>query len=161
MSDTDSTALAAQALLAAGHRAAADRGLWWLAHVQQSNGGLDAVGGIRPNANTTGLAGQAFAAAGWSAEPRGEEVPDQPPVGCSAPSAQRGALTYDSTGFAASTAVDATAQGILGLTDVSLAKLSAKGSAGGAPRLACSSWRRQAVRPCASHVRGGQPSRSA
>ena len=140
VSDTDSTALAAQALLAAGHRAAADRGLWWLAHVQQSNGGLDAAGGTRPNANTTGLAGQAFAAAGWfRPAARAKKFLTGLQVGCSAPSAQRGALTYDSTGFAASTAVDATAQGILGLADVSLAKLSAKGSGSGAPRLACSS----------------------
>ena len=97
-------------------------------------------GGIRPNANTTGLAGQAFAAAGWfRPAARAKKFLTSLQVGCSAPSAQRGALTYDSTGFAASTAVDATAQGILGLTDVSLAKLSAKGSASGAPRLACSS----------------------
>jgi hypothetical protein len=140
VSDTDSTALAAQALLAAGHRAAADRGLWWLAHVQQGNGGLDAVGGIRPNANTTGLAGQAFAAAGWfRPAARAVKFLTSLQTGCSAPPAERGALKYDSTGFAASTAVDATAQGILGLADVSLAKLSASGSASGARRLACSS----------------------
>ena len=140
VSDTDSTALDAEALLAAGHRAAADRGLWWLAHVQQGNGGLEAAGGTRPNANTTGLAGQAFAAAGWfRPAARAKKFLTSLQLGCSAPSAERGALTYDSTGFAASTAVDATAQGILGLADVSLAKLSAKGSASGAPRLACSS----------------------
>ena len=36
------------------------------------------------------------------------------------------------------TAVDATAQGILGLADISLAKLSARGASNAAPRLACS-----------------------
>jgi hypothetical protein len=139
VSDTDSTAMDAQALLAAGQRAAADRGLTWLAHVQKSNGGLDATGGTSPNANTTGLAGEAFAAAGWlHPAALAAKFLISLQLGCSAPSAERGALAYDSTGFAESTAIDATAQGILGLADISLAKLSAHGSSSGAPRLACS-----------------------
>jgi hypothetical protein len=138
VSDTDATALAAQALLAAGQRAAAVRGLNWLVSVQKRNGGLDAAGGTRPNANTTGLAGEAFAAAGWKYHPElAAKFLTSLQVGCSAPVAQRGALKYDSTGFAKSTAVDATAQGILGLADISLAKLSASGSSSGTPRLAC------------------------
>jgi hypothetical protein len=140
VSDTDATALAAQALLAAGQRAAAVRGLNWLVSVQKRNGGLDAAGGTRPNANTTGLAGEAFAAAGWKYHPElAAKFLTSLQVGCSAPVARRGALKYDSTGFAESTAVDATAQGILGLADISLAKLSARGSGNGTPRLACSS----------------------
>jgi hypothetical protein len=138
VSDTDSTALDAQALLAAGQRAAALRGIAWLARVQKSNGGLDATGGTLPNANTTGLAGEAFAAAGWKHQAAlAAKFLTSLQVGCSAPAAERGALKYDSTGFAQSTAVDATAQGILGLADISLAKLSARGSGNAAPRLAC------------------------
>jgi hypothetical protein len=138
VSDTDATALDAQALLAAGQRAAAVRGLNWLVSVQKRNGGLDAAGGTRPNANTTGLAGEAFAAAGWKYHPElAAKFLTSLQVGCSAPAAERGALKYDSTGFAEGTAVDATAQGILGLADISLAKLSAHGSGNAAPRLAC------------------------
>ena len=139
VSDTDSTAMDVQALLAAGQRAAAVRGLSWLASVQKPDGGLDATGGTSPNANTTGLAGEAFAAAGWNHQAAlAAKFLLSLQVGCSAPAAERGALAYDSAGFAESTAVDATAQGILGLADVSLAKLSALGSSSGAPRLACS-----------------------
>lgn len=139
VSDTDSTALDVQALLAANERKAAARGLSYLAHVQQANGGLDATGGTSPNANTTGLAGEAFAA---SADYKHQaslaaKFLTSLQVGCSGPSTERGALAYDATGFAKSTAVDATAQGILGLADISLAKLSARGSASGAPHLAC------------------------
>jgi hypothetical protein len=138
VSDTDATALAAQALLAVGQRAAAVRALNWLVSVQKRNGGLDAAGGTRPNANTTGLAGEAFAAAGWKYHPElAAKFLTSLQVGCSAPAAERGALKYDSSEFAQSTAVDATAQGILGLADISLAKLSASGSSSGAPRLAC------------------------
>jgi hypothetical protein len=72
VSDTDATAMDVEALLAANERLAAARGASYLAHVQKSNGGLDA-----------------------------------------------------------------TAQGILGLADISLSKLSARGSTSGAPHLAC------------------------
>ena len=137
-SDTDSTAMAVQALLASGHQAAAVRGVRWLARVQHANGGLDAVGGTVPNANTTGLAGEAFAAAGWhrqaAAAARFLASLQQ---GCSS-SSGRGAIAFDSTGFVRSTAIDATAQGILGLADVSMAKISSRGSAYGDPRLRCS-----------------------
>lgn len=140
VSDTDATALVAQALLAVGQRAAAVRGLNWLVSVQKRNGGLDAAGGTRPNANTTGLAGEAFADAGWKYHPElAAKFLTSLQVGCSASAAERGALKYDSTGFAKSTAVDATAQGILGLADISLAKLSARGSGNGTPHLACTS----------------------
>ncbi len=138
VSDPDSTALDVQALLAAGQRAAAIRGVAWLARAQKSSGGIDAAGGTRPNANTTGLAGEAFAAAGW---PHEEALAAKFLHGlqrtCSAPPAQRGALPYDSTGFAKKTAVDATAQGILGLADIGLAKLSASGSSIITPKLPC------------------------
>jgi hypothetical protein len=138
VSDTDATAMDVQALLAAGQRAAAERGLSWLERVQKRNGGFDAAGGTRPNANTTGLAGEAYAAAGWTYHAAlAEKFLISLQVGCSAPSAERGALAFDSTGFAKSTAADATAQGILGLADISLAKLSSRGSGGAVPLLAC------------------------
>jgi hypothetical protein len=137
-SDTDATAMDVQALLAAGQRSAALRGLKWLASVQQSNGGFDAAGATSPNANTTGLAGEAFAAAGQSHEAaRAAKFLTSLQVGCSAPSTERGALTYDKTGYNVTTAVDATAQGILGLADVSLAKLSSLGSSNTTMKLVC------------------------
>jgi hypothetical protein len=140
VSDTDATAMDVQALLAAGQHAAAERGLSWLASVQKRNGGFDAVGGTSPNANTTGLAGEAYAAAGWKWHAaQAEKFLISLQAGCSAPAAEQGALAYDSAGFAESTAVDATAQGILGLADISLANLSARGSGSGAPRLSCHS----------------------
>jgi hypothetical protein len=60
-------------------------------------------------------------------------------VGCSAKASERGAIAYDKTGFAESTAVDATAQGLLGVADVGLAKLSSRGGHKGAPTLGCAS----------------------
>jgi hypothetical protein len=139
VADTDSTAMDAQALLAAGRRAAALRGLKWLEHVQLANGGLDAAGSTTPNANTTGLAGEAFAAAGWHQRAAlAAKFLRSLQLGCSAKYSQRGAIAYNSAGFVESTAIDATAQGILGLADVSLAKISARGSGAGAPRLECS-----------------------
>jgi hypothetical protein len=139
VSDTDSTAIDVQALLATGQRAAANRGLTWLARVQHRNGGFDAVGAKEPNANTTGLAGEAFAAAGWSKRAAlARKFVLSLQVGCSAGhSAPLGAIAYDSAGFVRSSAIDATAQGILGLADISLAKLSSRGSAYGDPRLRC------------------------
>jgi hypothetical protein len=139
VSDTDSTAMDVQALLAANEQKAAARGLSYLADVQKPSGGLDATGATSPNANTTGLAGEAFAASAAYKHQAAlaAKFLTSLQLGCSAPSAERGALAYDSTGFAESTAVDATAQGILGLADISLAKLSARGSASGAPHLAC------------------------
>jgi hypothetical protein len=137
-SDTDATAMDIQALLAAGRTAAAIRGLRWLGRAQLSNGGLDAAGATVPNANTTGLAGEAFASAGWyKSEVRAAKFLRGLQLGCSAKYSERGAIPYDKTGFVKSTAIDATAQGILGLADVSLAKISAKGSSRGDPHLAC------------------------
>jgi hypothetical protein len=141
VSDTDATAMDVQALLAAGgHRAAAVRGLTWLKRVQHSNGGFDAAGGTGPNANSTGLAGEAFAAAGWyRTAALSAKFVRSLQAGCSAKPWERGAIAYDSTGFVKSTAIDATAQGILGLADVSLGNISARGSRNGDPRLVCAS----------------------
>ncbi len=131
-SDTDSTALDVQALLATGHRNAAVRGVAWLENVQRKDGGFLAAGGKVPNANSTGLAGEAKRAA------LARKFLLSLQVGCSAKTSERGAIAYDSTGFVKSTAVGATAQGILGIADVALARLSSRGSRDGDPRLACS-----------------------
>ncbi len=136
--DTDATAMDVQALLAVGQLAAADRGLKWLERAQFPGGGFDETAGTPVNANSTGLAGEAFAAAGWSRQAaRAARFLRSLQVGCSARYSERGAIAYDSAGFAESTAVDATAQGILGLADVSLAKVTARGSSFHAPHLAC------------------------
>jgi hypothetical protein len=139
-SDPDATALAVQALLAGNERRAAARGLAYLGHVQLAGGGFVAAGRKVPNANTSGLAGEALAAGGWGTKAKlTVTFLRSLQLGCSAPVSRQGALAYDSSGFAASTAGDATAQGILGMADVGLATLQARGSASAAPRLTCAS----------------------
>ncbi|MFD5764756.1 hypothetical protein ACFWIN_02890, partial [Streptomyces sp. NPDC127049] len=73
--DPDSTAMAVQALLAAaedgaeGAAAAAAKGGDWLAGIQNADGSLNGSGPTDfPNANSTGLGGQALAATGHQAE---------------------------------------------------------------------------------------------
>jgi hypothetical protein len=136
----DATAMDVQALLAAGQFSPAERGLHWLASVQQSDGGFIAPPGKIPNSNSTGLAGQAFAAGRWFPQAflaRSFLLSVQ--VGCSGKPANQGAIAYNTNGFRKSTAAFATAQGILGLADVPLARLSMRGANSGAPHLACPS----------------------
>lgn len=139
-SDPDSTAMDVQALLAAGQPAPAARGLHWLARAQRRNGGFATSASAAPNANSTGLAGEALAVGHWphrAALARKFLLSLQ--VGCSAKPARRGAIAFDKTGFVHSTAVSATPQGILGIADIGLSKLSSRGARSGAPRLGCSS----------------------
>jgi hypothetical protein len=134
--DVDATALAVQALRSAGRTAAAARGLAWLAARQQRGGGLAAGDGTgTPNANSTGVAGQAFADAGKvvPAVKAGVYLAKLQ-VRCTD---QAGAIPFDSTGFDPATAPRATAQAVLGLTGVGLPKLTSAGSAAGDPVLAC------------------------
>ena len=72
-SDPDATAFAAQALIAAGSDDAAAESLDALAADQGSDGGFDSADGIA-NANTTGVAAQAFAAGGRAAELAGAQA---------------------------------------------------------------------------------------
>ncbi|HET9896306.1 MAG TPA: hypothetical protein VFQ44_15370 [Streptosporangiaceae bacterium] len=140
VSDPDSTGMDVQALLAAGRRLAAQRGLHWLARAQLPGGGFVSEAGAAPNANSTGLAGDAFAAGRWTRRAaRASRFLLSLQVGCSGRVTRRGAIAFDKTGFAHRTAVSATAQGLLGIADVGLAVLSAHGSHPGAPRLACGS----------------------
>jgi hypothetical protein len=67
VSDTDTTGIVVQALLANGRIAAAERGAAWLISKQQANGGISVGTGdatTAPNTNSTGLAGEALRAAG-------------------------------------------------------------------------------------------------
>lgn len=140
VSNPDATAMDVQALLAVGRRGPANRGLRWLASVQQPDGGFIAPPGTTSNSNSTGLAGEAFAAGGWSrqaASARKFLLSVQ--IGCSGKAANRGAIAFDASGLRRSTATSATAQGTLGLAGVSLARLSISGARPGAPQLACPS----------------------
>jgi hypothetical protein len=136
----DATAMDVQALLAAGRPAAAQRGLRWLARIQRPSGGFIAPPGKVANANSTGLAGEAFAAGKlFRNAARAQRFLLSLQVGCSGKAASRGALAFDSTGFKRTTAISATAQGTLGLADVGLAQLTARGSRRTAPHLNCPS----------------------
>jgi hypothetical protein len=138
--DADATAMDVQALLAAGQTAPAERGLHWLARAQQPDGGLAESAGDVPDADSTGLAGEAFAAADWHMRAvLARQFLTSLQVGCSGPPRERGAIAFDTTGFAKSTAARATGQGALGLADVGLARLTSAGSRSGDPRLGCSS----------------------
>jgi hypothetical protein len=141
VSDTDATALVAQALLATGHWVDAQEGLSWLASVQQADGGLSAQAGdasTPPNANTTGLAGQAFRTGGrLLAAARARAFLVHLQVGCSGAAADRGAIAFDASGFDPATAQRSTPQAILGLGGPDLATLTATGSAPTEPVLLC------------------------
>jgi len=140
VSDPDATGMAVQALLAAGRKIAATRGLHWLAKAQHSDGGFASSPAAAPNANSTGLAGQALAAGGWTKRAAlASKFLLSLQVGCSATAKNRGAIAFDATGFKSSTAVSATAQGILGIADVPMWKLNLHGAKSGAPRLGCAS----------------------
>lgn len=140
VSDTDATALDVQALLAARRSGPAQRGLHWLARTQSANGGFTgAGGGTSPNANSTGLAGAALAAGGWRGKAAlATKFLIRLQAGCAAPASQRGAIAYHLGKINITTAVDATAQGALGLPGISLARLTARGDRSGNPRVVCS-----------------------
>jgi hypothetical protein len=137
--DVDATALAVQALRSAGRTAAANKGVAWLASKQQAGGGLASGDGTgTPNANSTGVAGQAFAdAAKVVPAVKAGVFLARLQLRCSAPAADRGEVPFDAEGSAPSTSSRATAQAVLGLTGTSLRTLTAAGSRPGAPVLAC------------------------
>lgn len=149
-SDPDVTAFAVQALLAVGGTGDADaqQGLDYLASVQGTDGG---VGGSGPtaahNANSTGLAGQAFLAGGRSAQARAAQgYLTSLQYGCRYATAFRGGIAYDAVAAkanlaAGSTVQDqdrrATTQALLALAGTPLASVSATGADATAPDLAC------------------------
>ena len=149
--DPDATAMAVQALLAVGGASTeASDGLDYLAARQGTSGG---VGGGGPtsgvNANSTGLAGQAFLAGGRTAQARSAVTYlEGLQYGCGLPAVLRGGIAYDAAAFAAATkagskAVPAdqdrrsTSQALLALAGTPLAVVTAAGSTATAPALTC------------------------
>jgi len=149
--DPDATAMAVQALLAVGGASseAAD-GLDYLTSRQDSSGG---VGGGGPqsgvNANSTGLAGQAFLAGGRTAQARSAVAYlTNLQYGCDVPAALRGGIAYDAVAFAATKAAGtkatpadqdrrSTSQALLALAGTPLSAVTAQGADAVAPALTC------------------------
>lgn len=156
-SDTDATAVAVQAVIAAQGQQdpAAMKGLSYLTARQAVSGG---IGGTGPtsgvNANSTGLAAAAFAAGGLSAPLLGaQHYLEGLQYGCSFPTALRGGIAYDAAGFASQKQagsgakvtdqdVRSTAQATLGLSGQSLLTVSAHGATTDAPSPSCASTTR-------------------
>ena len=140
-SDLDATAFAAQALIAAGSDAAADEALDALAAEQRTDGGFESADGIT-NANTTGVAAQAFAAGG-----RAGELADAQAFlvslqyGCTSPAALRGGIAFSAATRSATAPTDsdlrATPQATLGLTGQSLLSVTAEGATSGTTSTPC------------------------
>ena len=151
-SDPDATAFAVQALIAAdGDSAAITAGLDFLAAKQGADGGLG--GGApqtAPNANSTGLAGQAFLAGGRTAQAAlARGYIERLQYGCTFPPALRGGIAYDPAAFAAQQALGAaampvdqdrrsTTQALLALAGTPLYAVSATGATATAAALDCS-----------------------
>ncbi|MBW4718263.1 peptidase [Saccharothrix obliqua] len=131
----DATAMAVQALLAAGRAADATAALDWLAARQQADGGFVDDGlpdAVAPNANSTGLAAQALRVGGrTAAADRAAAHLVGLQVGCG--DAAAGAIAYDAGGFRPGNAVRATAQAVLGLAGTSLLDISSAGDRPAAP----------------------------
>ena len=99
-SAVDTTAVAVQALVAAGDGAAAKAGFRYLVGVQRADGSFVDVASGEPNANSTGLAGQALRTAGSTAAAgRAAAYLRSLQSGCTAPAARRGAIAFDRKGF--------------------------------------------------------------
>ncbi len=144
VSDPDTTAFAAQALLAAGSTDAAGKALDRLEAVQAGDGSLESSDGIA-NANTTAVTAQAFAAGGRdTALASAQSFLVSLQYGCSSPSALRGGLAFSADTRSTSTVADsdlrATPQGTLALSGQSLLSVSATDSAtAGTTAYPCSS----------------------
>lgn len=151
--DPDATAMAVQALVAVGGASSAvSDALDYLAGRQNADG---AVGGAGPtaavNANSTGLAGQAFLAGGRSAQARaavGYLTGLQ--YGCTFPTALRGGIAYDQAAYDAQRTAGqdatpgdqdrrSTSQALLALAGTPLGSVTARGADAEAPDLACAS----------------------
>lgn len=135
VSDPDATAFAAQALVAAGAAEEAGDALDWLAAAQNADGSLENSDG-EPNANTTGVAAQAFAAGGRDADlAQAQAFLVTLQYDCTAAAALRGGIAF-SAGTRSTTTVEdsdlrATGQATVGLAGESL--LSAALDEGSAP----------------------------
>lgn len=143
VSDPDATAFAAQAFLATGNTAAADKALTFLQDRQAADGSLVNASGEGANANTTGMAAQAFAAGGRSG-PLAAATAFLRSLqwGCSAPEADRGGIAFTAATMAinadnVAAAVRATPQATLGLAGGSLLTVSHAGQAPGTTAMDC------------------------
>ncbi|MFC7489248.1 MULTISPECIES: hypothetical protein [unclassified Knoellia] len=143
VSDPDATAFAAQAFLAAGDTTHATAALTYLESRQRADGALTNASGEGANANTTGVAAQAFALGG-------REVPYLKAASfimslqwkCEVPSTYRGGITFTSADRAATTAnlekaIRATPQAVLGLVGGSLVTVENDGMAAGTTATPC------------------------
>ncbi len=136
--DPDSTALAVQALAAAGRTSTAAAGLTWLTAHQNADGGFAAAGASTSNADTTGLATEALLSTGrLSSGLRGWAGLVTLQQGCDTDASVRGAIAYDASGYDPEKGVRATTQAVLGLAGTPLSSLTAHGSGAAAPILAC------------------------
>lgn len=150
-SDPDATAYAVQALLAVKGTGdpAATKGLDFLAAQQRADG---SVGGTGPtaggNANSTGLAGQAFVAGGRTTQARrAAAYISTLQYGCTFPAALRGGVAYDAAALTAHKSSPAvtdqdrrgTAQAALALAGTPLYAVTSQGAVGGTPTLPCAS----------------------
>ncbi|UCM86972.1 prenyltransferase/squalene oxidase repeat-containing protein [Streptomyces marincola] len=137
-SDTDSTGMAVQALLAVGRTADAEPGLDWLEGQQQDNGGFGYNARSAPNSNSTALAVQALAAGGrQQAAAEGVDWLLTMQAGCDAPAADRGAVGYMEP-VADGMALRATAQAIPALAGVALGDVDGADAAPGTVATDCS-----------------------
>jgi hypothetical protein len=153
-SDPDATGFAVQSLLAVpvvprlDTAASAGAGLDHLVAVQGADGGFTSASGGE-NANTTGVAAQAFAAAGRTAPlDRAQAFLAALQYDCSFPAAVRGGIAFTSADHATRATAGsratpddgdlrATPQAALGLAGGSLASVSASGATAGAPAMTC------------------------
>jgi hypothetical protein len=132
--DPDTTAIVAQALLAADETAAADAAIAWLLSIQQPGGGLPSFG--LANTNSSGVGGQALRAAGETgAADAAADFVRSLQLGCDADPAEFGAIGWavGIPGFL----VFSTPQAILALGAPPLDQLSAAGAIDEAPVLEC------------------------
>jgi LPXTG-motif cell wall-anchored protein len=143
VSDVDATAMAVQALYVAGGTAAASDAVDWLIGVQGDDGGLTADGSAGPgNTNSTGLAGQAFYAAGK--QPEAEQAAifirsnQLTTANGGASAAHAGAIAWDKAVLAGAQGTvigefefdqwrRATAQALLGLSKVPMGRIGIDG----------------------------------
>lgn len=172
-SDADATAFAAQAvigLLGEGDPAAVDA-LEWLKSHQAANGGFLNQDG-QYNANTAGVAAQAFAAGRYTTElARAQGFLASLQFDCTFATALRGGIAFTAADYATlqatpgntaalDRALRATPQATLGLAGGSLLTVTAEGAAATAPTLSCPSTpstTTTTTRPAASTTTAAAP----
>ena len=143
VSDVDATAFAAQAFLAAGDSAAADRALDHLQAIQAADGSFQNSSGEGANSNSTGVAAQAFAAGGRTAPlALANAFVRSLQWGCDVPEADRGGLAFTASKMAINEAnvawaIRATPQALLGLSGGSLVTVSNAGQAPATTAMDC------------------------